>query len=192
MDRRNRQEADKDVQVGGLRQGDRRSDLERRIQGRKEGRMSRYVDLDESVTAQFYDQEYEEWTMRTVTIEDVLDSVCDDYTILPSAEDTISRQAAIDALDGEIEITGRTNAEAVKGYARLVRDRLERLPAAQPDEAKVLAEILDGCTLTYPCDKLWSPDGWCKDHCKDNYKEPSAECWLKYAEVVVSDSTDTR
>lgn len=48
--------------------------------------MSRYVDLDERVTAQFYDQECEEWTMQTVTIEDVLDSVCDKYTALPSAE----------------------------------------------------------------------------------------------------------
>ena len=48
-------------------------------------------------------------------------------------DDYISRQAAIDALDGEIEITGRTNAEAVKGYVRLVRDRLERLPSAQPE-----------------------------------------------------------
>ena len=47
--------------------------------------------------------------------------------------DLISRQAAIDALDGKIEITGRTNAEAVKGYVRLVKDRLERLPPAQPD-----------------------------------------------------------
>ena len=47
-------------------------------------------------------------------------------------EDAISRQAAIDALDGKIEITGRTNAEAVKGYVRLVKDRLERLPSAQP------------------------------------------------------------
>ena len=47
--------------------------------------------------------------------------------------DLISRQAAIDALDGEIEITGRTNAEAVKGYVRLVKDRLERLPSAQPE-----------------------------------------------------------
>ena len=50
-----------------------------------------------------------------------------------SSEDVISRQAAIDALDGEIEITGRTNAEAVKGYVRLVKDRLERLPSAQPE-----------------------------------------------------------
>ena len=47
--------------------------------------------------------------------------------------DLIDRQAAIDALDGEIEITGRTNAEAVKGYVRLVRGRLERLPSAQPE-----------------------------------------------------------
>ena len=50
--------------------------------------------------------------------------------------DLISRQAAIDALDGEIEITGRTNAEAVKGYVRLVRDRLERLPSAQPERKR--------------------------------------------------------
>ena len=48
--------------------------------------MSRYVDLSEKVTATFYDQEYEEWTMQTVTIEAVLDSVCDDYTVLPSAQ----------------------------------------------------------------------------------------------------------
>ena len=48
--------------------------------------MSRCVDLDERVTAQFYDQECEEWTMQTVTIEDVLDSVCDEYTVLPSAQ----------------------------------------------------------------------------------------------------------
>jgi hypothetical protein len=47
--------------------------------------------------------------------------------------DTISRQAAIDALDGKLEITGRTNAEAVKGYVRLVKDRLERLPSEQPE-----------------------------------------------------------
>jgi len=48
--------------------------------------MSRYVDLDERVTAQFYDEECEEWTMQTCTIADVLDSVCDDYTVLPSAQ----------------------------------------------------------------------------------------------------------
>lgn len=45
--------------------------------------------------------------------------------------DTISRQEAIDALDGEITVTGRANAEAVRGYARLVADRLKSLPSAQ-------------------------------------------------------------
>ena len=47
--------------------------------------------------------------------------------------DIISRQAAIDALNGEITVTGRANAEAVRGYARLVADRLKRLPSAQPE-----------------------------------------------------------
>jgi hypothetical protein len=46
--------------------------------------------------------------------------------------DLISRAEAIQALDGELTITGRTNAEAVRGYVKLVKDRLERLPSAQP------------------------------------------------------------
>ena len=48
--------------------------------------------------------------------------------------DIISRQAAIDALDGEITVTGRENAEAVRGYVRLVADRLKRLPSAQLED----------------------------------------------------------
>ena len=48
--------------------------------------MSRYVDLNEKIIAQFYDQEREEWTIQTVTIEDVLNNVCDEYTVLPSAQ----------------------------------------------------------------------------------------------------------
>ena len=47
------------------------------------------VDLSELVSATFYDQEHEEWTQQTVTIADVLDSVCDEYTILPSAQPTL-------------------------------------------------------------------------------------------------------
>ena len=62
--------------------------------------------------------------------------------------DCVSRQQAIDALDGEIEITGRTNAEAVKGYVRLVRDRLERLPSAQSDSF-VDADKLKRCRFEY-------------------------------------------
>jgi len=55
-----------------------------------------YVDLDEKVTATYYDVEHEEWTQKTVTIADVLDSVCDEYTILPSAdtEEDVARRIA--------------------------------------------------------------------------------------------------
>lgn len=49
------------------------------------------VDLAERVSATFYDEEYEEWTQKTVTIADVLDSVCDDYTVLTSAQPEIVR-----------------------------------------------------------------------------------------------------
>ena len=48
-------------------------------------------------------------------------------------DDLISRQAAIDALDGEVTVTGRANAEAVLGYANLVADRIKRLPPVHPD-----------------------------------------------------------
>lgn len=81
--------------------------------------MAEYVDLSECVTATFYSDEYEEWTQKTVTIADVLNAVCDDYTVLPPAQlvniaklqpncnqvasdcasDCISRQAALEAID---------------------------------------------------------------------------------------------
>lgn len=44
------------------------------------------VCLSERVTATYYDDEHEEWSQKTVAIADVLDSVCDDYTVLPSAQ----------------------------------------------------------------------------------------------------------
>ena len=50
--------------------------------------------------------------------------------------DYISRQEAIEALDGEITVTGSANAEAVRGYVRLVNDRLKRLPSVQPERKK--------------------------------------------------------
>ncbi len=47
--------------------------------------------------------------------------------------DTISRQKAIDALDGEIEVTGKANAKAVLKYTRMVSDRIKALPSAHPE-----------------------------------------------------------
>lgn len=48
--------------------------------------MGRYVDLNETVTATYYDEQHEEWNHHLVTIEDVLSEVCDDYTVLPRAQ----------------------------------------------------------------------------------------------------------
>ena len=68
------------------------------------------VDLAEHVVATFYDQEYEEWTQKTVTIADVLDSVCDDYTVLPSAQPDRKKGRWISDEDGNIycSVCGRT------------------------------------------------------------------------------------
>ena len=48
-------------------------------------------------------------------------------------DDLISRQAAIDALEGEIEVIGKANAEAVLKYTKMVCDRIKALPSAQPE-----------------------------------------------------------
>lgn len=48
--------------------------------------MAKYADLSERVSATFYNDECEEWTQQTVTIADILDSVCDSYTALPPAQ----------------------------------------------------------------------------------------------------------
>ena len=83
--------------------------------------------------------------------------------------DLISRQAAIDALDGEITVTGRVNAEAVRGYANLVCDRIKRLPSAQPERKKgkwIFKEdfrIVDG--YDWKCDQCGSWQRYTSNYC---------------------------
>jgi len=50
--------------------------------------------------------------------------------------DPIDRQAAIDALNGEITVTGETNAKAVMEYVNAVKGRLERIPPVQPKRGR--------------------------------------------------------
>ncbi len=57
--------------------------------------------------------------------------------------------------------------------------------------AKILADILSGCPLLDPCGKIWTSEGWCKDHCKPGQQEPDAECWLKYAEAMVKEAENS-
>ena len=115
------------------------------------------------------------------------------------ATDTISRQAAIDVIladkiGGEALIVmnalgdGRLALTLNDACDRHIRD-IEKLPSVQSKQLQVLANVLDGCPLTQPCDRMWKPEGWCKEHCKPGQQEPDAECWLKYAEVMTADDT---
>ena len=45
--------------------------------------------------------------------------------------DLISRQAAIETLDGEFNITGRENAETIRDYINGVNKKLRELPSAE-------------------------------------------------------------
>ena len=51
-------------------------------------------------------------------------------------DDLISRQAAIDALNDEFTIIGKTNAIVVQDYIRRVNNKLHELPSAQPERKK--------------------------------------------------------
>ena len=54
-------------------------------------------------------------------------------------------------------------------------------------QVSILADALNGCQLTNPCDKLWASHGWCEEHCGKYQWMPDKECWLKYAEVMASE-----
>jgi hypothetical protein len=96
----------------------------------KEDRYFQTQNLDDAYDYGWYD--LQECIEKLPPAQSNLQQTCNNL-----ATDTINGQEAIDALDGEIEITGRTNAEAVKGYVRLVKDRLEQLPSARPERTCV-------------------------------------------------------
>ena len=85
--------------------------------------MSRYVDLSERVTAQYYDAEYEEWTQETTTIAEILDSVCDDYTVLPSEQQERMRGRWVPVTNGR----GGYECDQCHNYAPSYQDGVEWL-----------------------------------------------------------------
>ena len=48
-------------------------------------------------------------------------------------DDFISRQAAIEALDGNVIVTSKESVQAVMDYIRGCADRIRSLPSAQPE-----------------------------------------------------------
>lgn len=49
-------------------------------------------------------------------------------------KDPIERQEVIEAISGEIIVTGRENAKAVRHFFNLILDRIAHIPTAQQEE----------------------------------------------------------
>lgn len=77
-------------------------------------------------------------------------------------------------------------------WNRVIRQTVEDVRKEIPETTRILAEVLTGSPLLYPCDKLWSREGWCKEHCKKGQTEPDTECWLKYAETIATERRDEK
>ena len=67
------------------------------------------------------------------------------------SDDLISRQAAIDAQNDEITITGRINAIVVQDYILRMRNRLYDLPSVQPERWIPVTERLPENTGKWLC-----------------------------------------
>lgn len=77
-------------------------------------------------------------------------------------------------------------------WNRVIKQTVEDVRKEIPGTTRILAEVLNGSPLLLPCDKLWSREGWCKDHCKKGQTEPDTECWLKYAETIATERRDKK
>ena len=107
----------------------------------------------------------------------------------------MSNEEAIDIIKNEM-LCVESNCDRDCSSCSLVKDEndildsfgkaITALEENQKLKAMVdeLADCLDGCPLKIPCDFLLIPKGWCAKNCKS--KEPSKECWIKYAEVMAS------
>jgi len=70
-------------------------------------------------------------------------------------EDAVSREDAIDTLDDEITITGKSNAYVVIDYVQRVKRKLENLPS-------VIPKSKTGKWIRHP---EWKADGECGYEC---------------------------
>ena len=71
-----------------------------------------------------------------------------------SCEDVVSREDAINALDDEITITGKSNAYVVKDYVQRVKRKLENLPSVTPKPRRgkwITSHIPD--SMLWECDQ---------------------------------------
>jgi len=98
---------------------------------------------------------------------DVPDKDAGKCSEIPNSSETIYRQAAIDAINCDITITGKQNAEVVAETIASFVDRIKALPSAEPEIAKrIVGKSRDGMTLWYQCDMCNEPvdaqDNFCR------------------------------
>ena len=98
--------------------------------------------------------------------------------------DLISRQAAIDAINCNIVITGKRNAEEVASTIEAFVDRIKALPSAEPEwnnhtVACLLAEIFgDNCACNFNGIDEWLPE---KCEVIDSCPNPvGVACWEQF------------
>ena len=88
----------------------------------------------------------------------------------------------------------RTTGSIPSAYTEAIQVALECIKRCRDFEEirdkhaqlHALADVLDGCPLTQPCDEMWAPHGWCEEHCAEGQDLPDKECWLRYAEIVAN------
>lgn len=89
------------------------------------------------------------------------------FEALNAEGDTISRQAAIDAMNGKITVTGEENAKAVQEYIRSVSLKIHDLPSAQPEIIRCMdckhnpKDEWFGCPMAHLSEKQRPDDAWC-------------------------------
>ena len=65
-------------------------------------KVRRYADLSERVTVSYYDDEFQEWSQKTKTVEDVLNEVCEDFQVVtfeePEKTDDVTKSQILNML----------------------------------------------------------------------------------------------
>ena len=128
------------------------------------------VSLSETVTATYYDEEYEEWSQKSVTIRDILDSVCDEYTVLPSAQSERLTDDDFETIRIHLnaykeKLCNLHRWEEAEEYQRVI-NRFMAFAATQPEESNCEYCREDGEGYVTPLEKnghafvRFGVDGW--------------------------------
>ena len=96
--------------------------------------------------------------LHHMELSELFDAIDDVPTIEPEpCEDAVSREDAIDTLDDEITITGKSNAYVVMDYVQRVKRKLENLPSVTPERktGKWITQMFGSWAECSECHELY-------------------------------------